>query len=137
MMKYVVTKHCSEERMERLIQIGTTIGFGEKVLIEQYNEKTDHLERLMDNGLLLILDTKGEVLITAFPVFNLVYTTSGIFIKGNIVFFNKLGVFALNVEHIVFGIVLAGFGAVVAEVFDVFKTNLVAEVGVSKLFVNF
>ena len=68
MMKYVVTKHCSEERMERLIQIGTTIGFGEKVLIELYNEETGHLERLMDNGLLLILDAKGEVLITAFPV---------------------------------------------------------------------
>ena len=68
MTKYVITKHCSEERMERLVTIGTTIGFGEKVLIESYNPTTDHLERLMDNGLLLILDAKGEILVTAFPV---------------------------------------------------------------------
>ena len=68
MQKFIITKHCTEERMERLVNIGMTIGFGEEVLIERYNRETDHVERLMDNGLLLILDSRAEILITAFPV---------------------------------------------------------------------
>lgn len=74
MKKYIITKHCSEERLARLTYIGTTVGFGENVLLEQYNPKTDHTERLMDNGLLLILDAHGEILITAFLIdFNRAY----------------------------------------------------------------
>jgi hypothetical protein len=68
MQKFIITKHCTEERMERLVNIGMTIGFGEEVLIERYNRETDHVERLMDNGLLLILGSRAEILITAFPV---------------------------------------------------------------------
>ena len=44
-------------------------------------------------------------LIVFLPVCNLLNTSSWVFIKRDVVFFNKLGIFALDVEHIVLCVV--------------------------------
>jgi hypothetical protein len=90
------------------------------------------------SGTGVLFGTGGkQLLVFFFPTFNLFYATAGIFVQRNIVPFDQFGVLALNVEHIIFGIVLAGFGAIVTKMVDVIQANLVFKIGVSHHFGHF
>ena len=60
------------------------------------------------------------------PACNLIYAAAGIFIKRNVVSFDKLGIFVLDVEAVIFCVMFAGFGAVISEILDIFKSYHVA-----------
>ena len=67
-----------------------------------------------------------------FPALDLIDASTGIFVKRNVVALDKLGIFALYVEHIILGIVLARLGAIISEMLDILKTYFVAVVGIGK-----
>ena len=116
---------------------------GDKVTLIQH--VTADLEGLVGNhrlhnigrvlaGTVVLLDTAlFQLGILLLPAFDLVDAAAGILVKGNVVSFYKLGVLALDVEHIVLSVMLGGFGTVVAEILDVLKTYLVAAVGICDL----
>ena len=55
----------------------------------------------------MIIDTVfKQICIFLFPALDLLYATSGVFIKRNLIFFDKLGVLGFYVEHIVFSVML-------------------------------
>ena len=62
------------------------------------------------------------------PTLDLFNTAAGIFVQRNAVALDKLGVFVLDEEIVVLGVVLGGLGAVVAEAANVLKADKVVEV---------
>jgi hypothetical protein len=61
-----LSKHCTEERLDRLVHISMTIGFGEVILT---NITADHKrECLTDTGVVLIMDLYDDFLITAYII---------------------------------------------------------------------
>src|SRR5690606_14902214 len=62
------------------------------------------------------------------PACNLVYAAAGIFVKGNVITLDKLGVLGLDEEVVVLCVMLAGLGAVIAESSDIFISGKVAVV---------
>ena len=67
-----------------------------------------------------------DVFLLLFPALDLVYAAAGILVQGNVELLNELGVLGLDVEGIVLGVVLAGLGAVVAEILDIVEPDHVA-----------
>lgn len=61
-----LSKHCTEERLDRLVHISMTIGFGEIILtnITADNKR----ECLTDTGVVLIMDLYDDFLITAYVI---------------------------------------------------------------------
>lgn len=64
-MKIAMTNHATTDRLERLLYINNTIGFG-KVVFEHINYERNSRECLTDTGVLIIKDLYREVMITAF-----------------------------------------------------------------------
>lgn len=60
-----LSKHCTEDRLDRLVRIATTIGFGEVILT---SEVRGGRECLTDTGVVLIKDLYEEFLITAYVI---------------------------------------------------------------------
>jgi hypothetical protein len=65
MMKFEMTYHASVERIDRLTACIEYIGVGEVV---KEIEKDGAVERLMDTGLLLVVNPKTNTLITGYAV---------------------------------------------------------------------
>ena len=57
------------------------------------------------------------------PSGDLVDAAARIFVQRNVVALDQLRILGLDIEHIVFGVVLAGFGAVVAKAADIVHPN--------------
>ena len=57
------------------------------------------------------------------PALNLVDAPPGVLVQGDMEPVDELGVFGLDVVHVVLGVVLAGLGAVVAELVDVVEAH--------------
>ena len=67
MEKFIPTKHLTEDRMERVVFIATTIGFGETVeefFIEDNHGK--HYECVTSTGVIIIKDLSKKMVITMF-----------------------------------------------------------------------
>lgn len=60
----IMTTHCRADRLERLVAIATTIGFGD-VVLEVPTLDGLKKEVLLDSGALLIMDKDEKVLVTA------------------------------------------------------------------------
>ena len=60
------------------------------------------------------------------PALDLGHTPTGIFVERNVEFFNQLGVAAFYVKGVIFGVVLARFGAVISQFVDIIEPNHVA-----------
>lgn len=60
-----LSKHCTEDRLDRLVKIATTIGFGKVILTCEVNGGR---ECLTDTGVLLVKDLYEEFLITAYVI---------------------------------------------------------------------
>jgi hypothetical protein len=61
--------HCKEDRLERLTQIGMTIGFGE--VVEKFpgrNGKSATVHCLTNTGVVIIKDPTESIVITAFAI---------------------------------------------------------------------
>ena len=58
-----------------------------------------------------------------FPVADLVYAATGIFVEGDIKAFDKLGVVFFNEVRVIFGGMFAAFGVVIAESVHYLQTN--------------
>ena len=67
------------------------------------------------------------LLLCALPACYLVDTAAGVLVQRDSVFVNKLGIFRLNEEIIILGVMFAGFGAIVAKSADVFESHQVSE----------
>ena len=67
MMQFKMTKHATEERMERMVKIAMNVGWGEIVLRRPFpNERK--VECLTSTGVFLCLNEDETTLITAFVV---------------------------------------------------------------------
>ena len=67
MEKFIPTKHLTEDRMDRVVFIATTVGFGETVeefFIEDNHGK--HYECVTSTGVIIIKDLSKKVVITMF-----------------------------------------------------------------------
>ena len=67
MEKFIPTKHLTEDRMDRVVFIATTIGFGE-IMEEFYIEDNHgkHYECVTSTGVIIIKDLSKKVIITMF-----------------------------------------------------------------------
>ena len=67
MEKFIPTKHLTEDRMDRVVFIATTIGFGE-IVEEFYIEDNHgkHYECVTSTGVIIIKDLSKKVIITMF-----------------------------------------------------------------------
>lgn len=67
MEKFIPTKHLTEDRMDRVVFIATTIGFGE-IVEEFYIEDNHgkHYECVTSTGVIIIKDLSKKVVITMF-----------------------------------------------------------------------
>ena len=68
------------------------------------------------------------------PVCNLIDATARIFVKRNVKLFNQVIATCLDVEGIIFSVMLAAFGAVVAKLFNIVKANHIPVLLVGVLF---
>lgn len=66
MNRMKMTKHAAEDRIDRLMQIATTIGFGKEVLCVPSDTKPDAVECLTDTGVIIIKSADKKVMITAY-----------------------------------------------------------------------
>ena len=57
------------------------------------------------------------------PACNLLNTTARVFVKRNVVICDKVRILVLDIEHIVFGVVLTRLCAVIAQTLDVIKAH--------------
>ena len=67
MEKFIPTKHLTEDRMERVIFIATTIGFGET--IEEFyveDEHGKHYEYITSTGVLIVKGLDKKTVVTMF-----------------------------------------------------------------------
>ena len=76
---YIMTKHCQVERRERIERMERDLGFGEIICTTIYRGTRNCLT---STGILLILDEKENILITAYPVkwkiaFKMFYISTG------------------------------------------------------------
>lgn len=60
-----MSRHVQEDRLDRMVYIATTIGFGE-VIFERVNN--DRRECITDTGVLMVKSIVGDVLITAYII---------------------------------------------------------------------
>ena len=60
------------------------------------------------------------------PVGNLLYAAARIFVQRNIEFFYEFGIFGLNIEIVVLGVMLAALGAIIAQFIHIVEANHVA-----------
>ena len=67
MMQFKMTKHATEERMERMVQIAMNVGWGEIVLRRPVPEARK-VECITSTGVCVCLNEDETVLITAFVV---------------------------------------------------------------------
>ena len=67
MERFIPTKHLTEDRMDRVVFIATTIGFGE-IVEEFYIEDNHgkHYECVTSTGVIIIKDLSKKVIITMF-----------------------------------------------------------------------
>lgn len=65
-MKIAMTKHAKNDRIDRMVYIAQTIGFGEKVVCEGVWDERGSRSCLTENGIMLIKKPDVEVLITAY-----------------------------------------------------------------------
>lgn len=63
MTEMKLTHHARYERADRIAQIIATLGIGEKLI--DFPEE-DRIYRLMNNGVLFIMDSETQVIITAY-----------------------------------------------------------------------
>lgn len=65
-MKITMSKHVKNDRIDRMVYIAQTIGFGEKIVCEGAWTERDSRSCLTENGIMLIKKPDTEVLITAY-----------------------------------------------------------------------
>ena len=63
--KLAMTKHCTQDRLDRLVEISMTVGWG-NILYEYTNPTTNNIEALSDTGVLFIVTPNREALVTAY-----------------------------------------------------------------------
>lgn len=63
--KLTMTKHCTQDRLDRLVEISMNVGWG-NIVLEHYNESTGHIEALSDTGVLFVVSPNRKTLITAY-----------------------------------------------------------------------
>lgn len=64
--KNKLSYHAINDRADRLAVIGASIGFGQAVLCERYDNRKESWSCLMDNGAMLIWNTNKTKLITGY-----------------------------------------------------------------------
>jgi hypothetical protein len=65
MFKVQMTKHATQERMDRLVKIALTLGWGE-ILLKSPKENGTKMECITSTGVLMIMNKDCDTLITAF-----------------------------------------------------------------------
>ena len=60
-----MSRHVQEDRLDRMVYIATTIGFGE-VIFERVNN--DRRECITDTGVFMVRSIVGDILITAYII---------------------------------------------------------------------
>lgn len=65
--KLKMTQHCTQDRLDRLVEISMTLGWG-NIILEHYNKDTGHIEALSDTGVLFVVSPNRKTLITAYVV---------------------------------------------------------------------
>ena len=60
-----MSRHVQEDRLDRMVYIATTIGFGE-VIFERVND--DRRECITDTGVFMVKSIVGDTLITAYII---------------------------------------------------------------------
>lgn len=65
--KLKMTRHCTQDRLDRLVEISMALGWG-NIILEHYNENTGHIEALSDTGVLFVVSPNRKTLITAYVV---------------------------------------------------------------------
>lgn len=63
---YKISNHVLNDREQRIIRIGTTIGFG-KIVFSRKSEE-GKVEAITDTGILFILDEEAKMIITCYPI---------------------------------------------------------------------
>lgn len=66
MMTINMTYHAKVERIDRLVHIAQTVGFGEEIILTCINRENNTRECLTETGVIMIKAMHDETLVTAF-----------------------------------------------------------------------
>ena len=65
-MKIQLTKHAKEDRIERMLYITQTIGFGERIVCEGFRRDKGTRQCLSETGILIVKMPESETMVTAY-----------------------------------------------------------------------
>lgn len=89
MMKIEMTKHAIDDRIDRMVYITQTIGFGEKIVCEGYRRDKGTRQCITENGILIVKMPNEEKMVTAYiPTLeqaSMIYKSVGLRMPGWIV----------------------------------------------------
>ena len=66
MMKMEMTKHATNDRIDRMVYIAQTIGFGEKIVCEGFRRDKGTRQCITENGILIVKMPYEEKMVTAY-----------------------------------------------------------------------